>query len=163
MHSLVTLDFGDLVLHQRAGLPPAGSTRPLRSAKLAALALLITIPFAIIAGLYAARRRDRPADRAIVLGGLTSSSIPEFVTATILVVVVCVQLELLPVLATPRRDADVPTQVRYLLMPALGDGDRLLRLHRPHDACRHDRGPRVRLHPDRGDEGPDTARRCAAT
>ena len=59
-----------------------------RSAKLAGLALLITIPLAIAAGLYAARRRDRPSDRAIVLLGVTSSSIPEFVTGTILVVVV---------------------------------------------------------------------------
>jgi peptide/nickel transport system permease protein len=74
---------------------------------------------AIAAGLFAARRRDRPADRAIVLLGVTSSSIPEFVTGTILVVVVGVQLKLLPVLANAPRDADAITQVRYLLMPAL--------------------------------------------
>ena len=34
-----------------------------RSAKLAGLALFITIPLGIAAGLYAARRRDRPTDR----------------------------------------------------------------------------------------------------
>jgi peptide/nickel transport system permease protein len=50
--------------------------------------------------------------------GVTLSSIPEFVTATALVVVVGVQLQLLPVLATPPPDADIPTQIRYLLMPA---------------------------------------------
>ena len=49
---------------------------------------------------------------------MTSSSIPEFVTGTILVVVVGVQLHLLPVLATPPPNADIPTQIRYLLMPA---------------------------------------------
>ncbi len=65
-----------------------------RSAKLAGLALVITIPIAIAAGLFAARRRDRPVDRAVVLLGLTSSSIPEFVTGTILVVLVGVQLKL---------------------------------------------------------------------
>jgi peptide/nickel transport system permease protein len=90
-----------------------------RSAKLAGLALVITIPIAIAAGLFAARRRDRPADRAVVLLGLTSSSIPEFVTGTILVVVVGVQLKLLPVIATPPRNADFLTELRYLLMPAL--------------------------------------------
>jgi peptide/nickel transport system permease protein len=54
-----------------------------------------------------------------VLLGVTSSSIPEFVTGTILVVVVGVQLKLLPVLANAPRDADAITQIRYLLMPAL--------------------------------------------
>ena len=54
-----------------------------------------------------------------MLLGLTSSSIPEFVTGTILVVVVGVQLGLLPVLATPPRNADFLTEIRYLLMPAL--------------------------------------------
>jgi peptide/nickel transport system permease protein len=43
---------------------------------------------------------------------------PEFVTGTILVVVVGVQLKLLPVLATPPPNADILTQIRYLLMPA---------------------------------------------
>ena len=113
-----TFDFGESFVNGRPVLPQL-SEAIIRSAKLAGLALAITIPVAIIAGLFAARRRDRPADRAIVLLGVTSSSIPEFVTGTILVVVVGVQLGLLPVLATPPRDADFLTQIRYLLMPAL--------------------------------------------
>ena len=113
----MTLDFGDsYVTGQPVG--PQLPTPILRSAKLAGLALLITIPTAIAAGLYAARRRDRAADRAIVLLGVTSSSIPEFVTGTILVVVVGVQLQLLPVLATPPPNADILTTIKYLLMPA---------------------------------------------
>ena len=51
--------------------------------------------------------------------GVTSSSIPEFITGTILVVVVGVQLGWLPVLATPPANADILTQIRYLLMPAI--------------------------------------------
>ena len=89
-----------------------------RSAKLAGLALLLTIPVAIAAGVFAARRRDRRADRGIVLLGVTSSSIPEFVTGTVLVVVVGVQLKLLPVIATTPPGASIPTQVAALLMPA---------------------------------------------
>jgi peptide/nickel transport system permease protein len=115
---VVTLDFGESYVTRQPVLPQlAGAIG--RSAKLAGLALAITIPLAIAAGLFAARRRDRPVDRAIVLLGVTSSSIPEFVTGTILVVVVGVQLKLLPVLATPPPTADVPTQIRYLLMPAM--------------------------------------------
>ncbi len=113
----VTLDFGDSYVTGKPAMPQLASAIG-RSAKLAGLALAITIPLAIAAGLFAARRRDRPVDRAIVLLGVTSSSIPEFVTGTILVVVVGVQLKLLPVLATPPATADIPTQVRYLLMPA---------------------------------------------
>ncbi len=113
-----TLDFGDSFVNGKPVLPQLADAIG-RSAKLAGLALLITIPVAIAAGLFAARRRDRPADRAIVLLGVTSSSIPEFVTGTILVVVVGVQLKLLPVLANAPRDADALTQIRYLLMPAL--------------------------------------------
>jgi peptide/nickel transport system permease protein len=113
-----TLDFGNSFVTNQPVLPALAAAIG-RSAKLAGLALLITIPFAIVAGLYAARRRDRPADRAIVLLGLTSSSIPEFVTGTILVVVVGVQLRWLPVLATPPRGADFLTEIRFLLMPAL--------------------------------------------
>ena len=113
-----TLDFGDSFVNGKPVLPQLADAIG-RSAKLAGLALLITIPVAIAAGLYAARRRDRPVDRAIVLLGVTSSSIPEFVTGTILVVVVGVQLKLLPVLANAPRDSDAITQIRYLLMPAL--------------------------------------------
>ena len=118
IRSVVTLDFGDSFVSGQPVVPQLFAAIG-RSAKLAGLALLITVPLSIAAGLYAARRRDRPMDRAIVLLGVTSASIPEFVTGTILVVVVGVQLRLLPVLATPPRDADIPTQIRYLLMPAM--------------------------------------------
>jgi peptide/nickel transport system permease protein len=115
---VVTLDFGQSFVNGQDVLPQLAAAIG-RSAKLAGLALVITIPLAIAAGLYAARRRDKKSDRAIVLAGVTSSSIPEFVTGTVLVVVVGVQLKLLPVLATPPPNADIPTQIRYLLMPAI--------------------------------------------
>ena len=115
---IITLDFGDSFVSGQPVLPQVLAAAG-RSAKLAALALVITIPLSIAAGLYAARRRDRKADRAIVLLGVASSSIPEFITGTILVVVVGVQLGWLPVLATPPADANVLTQIRYLLMPAI--------------------------------------------
>jgi peptide/nickel transport system permease protein len=115
---LVTLNFGNSFVSGQAVLPQLLGAIG-RSAKLAGLALFITIPISILAGLYAARRRDRKVDRAIVLLGVTSSSIPEFITGTILVVVVGVQLGWLPVLATAPPNADVLTQIRYLLMPAI--------------------------------------------
>ena len=118
LRGLVTLDFGNSFVSGKAVLPQVVGAVG-RSAKLAGLALLITIPISIAAGLFAARRRDRRADRAIVLLGVTLSSIPEFVTGTILVVIVGVGLRWLPVLATAPDNADPLTQIRYLLMPAL--------------------------------------------
>ena len=117
LQGIVTFDFGDSFVSGQPVLPQLlGAVG--RSAKLAGLALLITIPISILAGLYAASRRDRKSDRAIVLIGVTTSSIPEFITGTILVVVVGVQLGWLPVLATAPPDSDILTQIRYLLMPA---------------------------------------------
>jgi len=114
---VVTLNFGDSYVNGKPVLPQLFDAM-VRSAKLAGLALLLTIPIAIAAGVYAARRRDRRADRGIVLLGVTSSSIPEFVTGTVLIVVVGVQLKLLPVIATTPPSASIPTQIAALLMPA---------------------------------------------
>lgn len=117
MTNLLTLDFGESF---QSGQPVGQvmGEAMIRSAKLAGLALLMTVPIAILAGLLAARRRDRPTDRAIVLAGVTSSSIPEFVTGTFLVVVVGVQLGWFPVIARPPPGADPLTEIYYLIMPA---------------------------------------------
>lgn len=118
LRNLVTFDFGNSFQSGRPVLPLIVAAIG-RSGLLAAYALLLTIPIAIAAGLFAGRRRDRPADRAIVLAGLTLSSIPEFVIGTFLVVVVGVQLRLLPVLATPPPNASIADLARFLAMPAL--------------------------------------------
>jgi peptide/nickel transport system permease protein len=118
MRNLVTLDFGNSFQSGQPVLPMLIAAIG-RSAQLAGLALLLTIPISIAAGVFAARRRDRPIDRAIVLFGVTSSSIPEFVTGTFLVVVVGVGLGWLPVLARPPDGAGLITTVRFLLLPAL--------------------------------------------
>jgi peptide/nickel transport system permease protein len=118
MKSLVTLDWGNSFQNGKPVMPQILAAIA-RSGILAAYALLLTIPVAILAGLVAGRRRDRPSDRAIVLFGLTFSSIPEFVIGTFLVVVLGVSLHALPVLATPPPNASILELARFLLMPAL--------------------------------------------
>jgi peptide/nickel transport system permease protein len=118
MRNLVTFDFGNSFQNRQPVLPAIIAAIG-RSGILAAYALLLTIPIAIVAGLFAGRRRDRPADRAIVLAGVTLSSIPEFVIGTVLVVVVGVQLRLLPVIARPPENANIITYLSFLTMPAL--------------------------------------------
>jgi peptide/nickel transport system permease protein len=118
MRNLVTFDFGNSFQNRQPVLPAIFAAMG-RSAILASYALLLTIPIAILAGLYAGRHRDRASDRGIVLAGVTLSSIPEFVVGTVLVVVVGVQLGLLPVLATPPPRSGPLEVAYYLTMPAL--------------------------------------------
>ena len=118
MKSLVTLDWGNSFQSGKPVMPLILDAIS-RSGILAAYALALTIPIAILAGLIAGRRRDRPSDRAIVLFGLTFSSIPEFVVGTFLVVVLGVSFKLLPVLATPPPKATPLDLARFLLMPAM--------------------------------------------
>jgi peptide/nickel transport system permease protein len=118
LKGMVTFDFGESYQSGR----PVGEmiTETLRnSTKLALLALALTVPLGIVAGVVAALRRDTLLDRSIVMAGLSGSSIPEFVTATFLVVILGLQLKLLPTLATWPEGAGPLTQIKYLLMPAL--------------------------------------------
>ena len=90
-----------------------------RSGKLALLAFVITIPVAIAAGIFAARRQDKVADRIVVNTGLATSSIPEFVTAAVLLSIFCVHWKLGKVFADPPSGTSVIGQLRFLLLPAL--------------------------------------------
>ena len=118
MRNLVTLDFGNSFVSNQPVMPTLLAAIG-RSAQLATLALILTVPISIVAGMFAARRRDRATDRAIVLAGVTTSSIPEFVTATFLVVVVSVPLRHLPGHRPPPPDSDLLTTLRYLFLPAV--------------------------------------------
>jgi peptide/nickel transport system permease protein len=90
-----------------------------RSGKLALLAFVITIPISIAAGIFAARRQDKVADRVVVNAGLATSSIPDFVTAAVLMSIFCVHWKLGHVFADPPTGTSVIGQFPYLLTPAL--------------------------------------------
>jgi peptide/nickel transport system permease protein len=157
LKNLVTFDFGDSF---QTGNPVLDLLWPAlgRSAKLALLAFVITIPLSIAAGIFAARRQDRVADRVVVNAGFASSSLPEFVTATVLLAVFAVQIGWGRVNANVPDGTSLVGQLEYLLLP--GDGARgvVLRLHRPHDESRRDhRAPR-RLHAHRHAQGPEFGR-----
>ncbi|MFM8310625.1 MAG: ABC transporter permease, partial [Ilumatobacteraceae bacterium] len=118
MRNIVTLDFGESFGTSQPVidmiLPALG-----RSAKVAILAFIITIPISIAAGIIAARRQDKLTDRAIVNVGLATSSIPEFVTAAVLVSVFCVHWQLGKAFANPPDGTSLVGQLRYLLTPAI--------------------------------------------
>ncbi len=87
------------------------------SAKLALLALLITVPLGIIGGVVAAIRRGSLLDRFIVGVSLAGSSLPEFVTATFLIVVFGLQLDWFPVLASVPAGSTPLDQLYRLALP----------------------------------------------
>jgi peptide/nickel transport system permease protein len=113
-----TLDFGDS--YQSGDLVTKIIFPALfRSGKLALLAFVITIPISIAAGIFAARRQDKVADRVVVNTGLATSSIPDFVTAAVLMSIFCVHWKLGKVFADPPAGTSIIGQFQYLLTPAL--------------------------------------------
>ena len=113
-----TLDFGDSFATggpvMELLLPALG-----RSAKLALLAFIITIPISIAAGIFAARRQGKLADRAVVNLGLASSSVPEFVFASILLSVFAVRFKIGSVYANVPDGTSFFGQLEYLMLPAM--------------------------------------------
>lgn len=118
LKNLVTLDFGDSF---QTGGPVMDLLWPAlgRSAKLAFLAFIITIPISIGAGIFAARRKDKLADRVVVNAGLASSSLPEFVIASVLLAVFAVNWQLGSVYANVPPGTSFFGQLEYLLLPAM--------------------------------------------
>ncbi len=88
------------------------------SLKLAAVAFVLVVPLSLLGGTVAALRRNRVTDRVITVSGLSLTSIPEFVTAIVLIVVFGVVLDWLPVSAAAPAGAGFFTQVEYLLLPS---------------------------------------------
>ncbi|HZC40195.1 MAG TPA: ABC transporter permease [Streptosporangiaceae bacterium] len=90
-----------------------------RSLKLAAVAFVIVVPVSIIAGVIAALKRGRAIDRTISVTGLSLSTVPEFVSGIVLIVVFAIGLKVLPVTANPPAGTSPPAQLRYLILPAI--------------------------------------------
>lgn len=114
----VTFDFGDSFA-QNQPVAEVLAKAFWRSVKLAGYALVLTIPLSIAAGVYAARRKDKLADRSIVTLGLASSSIPEFVSSVILQAVIGVGLGWFHVVGRAPDGSSLLTELSYLTLPAI--------------------------------------------
>jgi peptide/nickel transport system permease protein len=88
------------------------------SLKLAALAFVLVVPISILGGVVSALRRGRATDRVITIVGLSLTSIPEFVTAIVFIVIFGVLLKWLPVGAAWPTGAGFFTQIKHLLLPS---------------------------------------------
>jgi peptide/nickel transport system permease protein len=90
-----------------------------RSLRLAVVAFVLVVPLSIVGGVVAALSRGRAPDRVISVTGLSLSSMPEFVSGVVLIVVFAIELKWLPVTASAPAGSSVATQIRYLLLPAI--------------------------------------------
>ena len=121
--STLTFDFGDSFALNKPVSEVIGEAF-VRSLKLAGYGLVLTIPLSIAAGVFAARRKDRLADRAVVTVGLASSSIPDFVSSVILqaaAVTLITQFDVgwLHVVGRAPAGSSIATQISYLTLPAI--------------------------------------------
>jgi peptide/nickel transport system permease protein len=91
----------------------------INSLKLAALAFVIVVPLGIIGGVVAALNAGRSADRFISVTGLSLTTVPEFVSGIVLIVVFGVELKVLPVTASAGAGASVGSQFKHLILPAI--------------------------------------------
>ena len=91
----------------------------INSVKLAVLAFVIVVPLGIIGGVIAALYAGRGTDRIISVTGLSLSSVPEFVSGIVLIVVFGVELKWLPVTASAGAGASALNQFRHLILPAI--------------------------------------------
>jgi len=114
----LTFNFGDSFSLDRPVSGVIGSALG-RSLRLAAFALILTIPLSIAAGVFAARRRDSLSDRTVVTLGLASSSIPEFVSSVILQATIGVGLGWFHVVGRAPEGSSIWTNLSYLTLPSV--------------------------------------------
>jgi len=90
-----------------------------RSLKLAAFAFVIVVPLSILGGVIAALNRGRFVDRFISTTSLSLSTVPEFVSGVVLIVLFAIDLKALPVTANAPPGSPFLTQLKYLILPAI--------------------------------------------
>ena len=103
----------------RTAVEPFIRAALINSVKLAALAFVIVVPLGIIGGVMAALYAGRSTDRIISVTGLSLSSVPEFVSGIVLIVIFGVELKWLPVTASAGAGASALNQFRHLILPAI--------------------------------------------
>ena len=112
---------GDLGTSTQFNLPVSSLLLPAlgRSLKLAAVAFVIVVPLSILGGVLAALYRGRAVDRSISVTGLSLTSVPEFVSGIVLIVIFAIGLKWLPVTANPPPGTSPLGQLHYLILPAI--------------------------------------------
>lgn len=107
-------------MKESVGQAIAGHFRPTLS--LALFAELIALVLALPAGIYAACRRGRPADRIVMLLSLLALAVPSFILGLLLILLLGVLLALFPIGGYAPLEEGLLPHLRYLVLPALALG-----------------------------------------
>lgn len=120
-HWLMAVLHGDLGTSMRNGLPVLGSLVDAlgRSLLLAGCSLLLMLLVAIPLGIVAAVRRGRPVDLIIAMLSYIGVSLPEFVTATLLILLFADVWQLLPATGYVPLSDNFVEGLRHLILPTL--------------------------------------------
>ena len=89
------------------------------SIKLGALAFVVVVPLGIAGGVIAALNVGRAPDRVISVAGLSATTVPEFVSGIVVIVIFGVYLKALPVTASAGAGASPADQLYHLILPAI--------------------------------------------
>jgi len=111
-------NLGESTSYQSPVAPFIGAAL-INSLKLALLAFVIVVPLGILGGVIAALRNGSWVDRVISVTGLSLTTVPEFVSGIVLIVVFGIELKALPVTAAAGAGASVGSQFRHLILPAI--------------------------------------------
>ncbi|MGA8461201.1 MAG: ABC transporter permease [Streptosporangiaceae bacterium] len=103
----------------RSPVAPFIGNALVNSVKLGALAFVIVVPLSIIGGVVAALNYGRVTDRVISVTGLSATTLPEFVSGIVLIVIFGVELKWLPVSASAGAGASFGSQLDHLILPAI--------------------------------------------
>jgi peptide/nickel transport system permease protein len=103
----------------RSPVEPFIKAAVVNSVKLAALAFVIVVPLSILGGIVAALRVGRVSDRVISVVGLSATTVPEFVSGIVLIVIFAVELKWLPPSASAGAGASFGSQFDHLILPAI--------------------------------------------
>lgn len=103
----------------RAPVSPFVAVALGNSLKLAGVAFAIVVPLSLLGGIYAALHAGQLRDRAIVLAGVSTSIIPEFVSGIVLILIFGVWLRWLPISAAIPPGAGIGVQLWHLILPTV--------------------------------------------
>ena len=112
---------GDFGLSLRTGQPVAATMLEAlgRSLLLAALSITLMLIVAVPMGILAATRRGRASDVAIGILSYVGVSVPEFVTATLVLLVLADWLQLLPATGYVPLSENLGQGLKHLVLPTL--------------------------------------------
>lgn len=89
------------------------------SLKLAVIALALVVPLGILGGVAAALNAGRITDRFLSIAGLSASTVPEFVSGIVLIMIFGIWWKVLPVSASAGAGASIGSQIEHLILPAI--------------------------------------------